>query len=80
MSLGVTESYTLLSSENAYFPFPSAACSAISVINLQHTDSFDAGCPQKPKKAAIVHGFCLLVFLKMALVLVRRTSAMAMGT
>jgi hypothetical protein len=67
-------------SENAYFRDPDGTCTHRSVINLQHTDSFDAEPSQTHKNAAIGDGFCLLVFLKMALVLVRRTSAMAMGT
>jgi hypothetical protein len=45
-----------------------------SVLNLQHTDSFDRENPWKHKNAAVDYGFCLPVFLKMALVLVRRTS------
>jgi hypothetical protein len=45
-----------------------------SVLNLQHTDSFDRENPQKHKNAAIADGFCLPVFLKMALALLRRTS------
>jgi hypothetical protein len=67
-------------SENAYFRAPHGTCALYPVINLQHTNSFDMENPQSHKNAAIGDGFCLLVFLKMALVLMRRTSAMPMGT
>jgi hypothetical protein len=77
---GAPESRALSVSENAYFRGPIDAWAARSVINLQHTNSFDVENPWKHKNAAFADGFCLLGFLKMALVLVRRTSAMAMGT
>jgi hypothetical protein len=80
MRSGVASPPAVAHRENAYFRGPNAICFARSVINLQHTDSFDAEPSQTHKNAAIGDGFCLLVFLKMALVLVRRTSAMAMGT
>jgi hypothetical protein len=80
MSSAATGSRAIPVSENAYFRGQDGTCAAHSVINLQHTDSFDAGAPWKHKNAAIGDGFCLLVFPKMALVLVRTTSAMAMGT
>jgi hypothetical protein len=67
-------------SENAYFRALDGTCAFCSVIKLQHTNSFDMENPRTHKNAANADGFCLLVFLKMALVLMRRTSAMAMGT
>jgi hypothetical protein len=44
------------------------------VLILQHANFFERENPWKHKNAAIADGFCLLVFLKMALVLMRSTS------
>jgi hypothetical protein len=65
---------------NAYFRAVADTCAFHPVINLQHTDSFDMENPQTHKNAANGDGFNLLALLKMALSLVRRTSAMPMGT
>jgi hypothetical protein len=71
MGSGVTGSRVIPSSGNAYFRDPDGSSITLSVINLQHTDSFDVENRSKPKNAAFGHGFCLLVFLKMALVHMR---------
>ena len=60
--------------DRAGFPAPDGTSTAHSVFNLQHTDSFDWENPRKHKNAANADGFCLLVFLKMALAHMRRTS------
>jgi hypothetical protein len=45
-----------------------------NVFNLQHADSFVRKSPETHKNAATDNGFCLPVFLNMALVLTRGTS------
>ena len=63
-----------LGREKADFRGPDATCAARPVLNLQHMDSFDRENSWKHKNAANDYGFCLLVFLKMLLVRMRRTS------
>jgi hypothetical protein len=58
---------------NAVFHRPDRTCTA-PVLILQHANFFERENPWKHKNAAIADGFCLLVFLKMALAVMRSTS------
>jgi hypothetical protein len=62
------------SGEGGDFQSLDGTSAARSVFNLQHTNSFVWENPQKHKNAAIADGFCLPVFLKLALALLRGTS------
>jgi hypothetical protein len=59
---------SIASGAAANFLGPGCTCIVKSVLNLQHSDSFERDNPQTPKNAANADGFCLLVFLKMRLV------------
>src|ERR1700690_3859775 len=72
--LGRTDPGLRLRAPTRRLSAPDGTCTARSVFNLQHLDSFDRQNPWKHKNAANADGFCLLVFLKMALVHMRGTS------
>jgi hypothetical protein len=56
------------------FPLTGPQLHSPPVLILQHANFFERENPCKHKNAAIADGFCLLVFLKMALAVMRSTS------